>query len=170
MTKEKSPLIKFGKDLVPAHLVWKKMESMTVAADLIDSFNKKHQHLATESTLAVVPKVRKRLKDVTVFIAEKEEAQKDTLADDAKKLLEQHPLEEVMDILQEKKGIEMDIKGLLQLVGNESYHQALVKEAGLLTSNLISPEQMADLWNELGRPAPSGGFWTTSKVEAILSL
>ncbi|MCB1798452.1 MAG: hypothetical protein KDI67_06165, partial [Gammaproteobacteria bacterium] len=60
------PMICFGGEWIPAHDVWKKMETTTVVVDAIARFNEHFPHLASADTRNVVPLVRQRLKDVTL--------------------------------------------------------------------------------------------------------
>ena len=56
------------------------------------------------------------------------------------------------------------------LAGDAAYRAALSREATEYELNRISPQQAADLWNDLGRPAPGGGLWNAAKVQALLLL
>jgi hypothetical protein len=53
------------------------------------------------------------------------------------------------------------------MVGKQPYIGSLKKEVGFLHNNGISNEQIAELWNELGRPGPSGADWTKETVTLV---
>jgi hypothetical protein len=54
------------------------------------------------------------------------------------------------------------------LAGSESYRHSLALEGAVLTNNSISPDQIAVLWNEAGRPAPGKPLWDRLLVVEVL--
>lgn len=95
--------------------------------------------------------------------AEQEEA----ILNLANELIETLQVEDVMQILTEKFSVEMDYNRLIGLVGDDRYTQALKREVAELEINSISIEQMANLWNSLGKPALGNDRWTTATVSAL---
>jgi hypothetical protein len=158
--------IRFGGEWIPARDAWKKMETATVVVEHIDRFNENFPELASRSTRDVVPLVRQRLKNIELRMPSK--AELPDLSNAARELLATLPPEDVLDVLAEQHGAEIDMLGLIQMVGDTVYLEALSREGQEFQMNRISTDQTAQLWNELGRPAPGGGLWTGQKVEALL--
>lgn len=168
MTNSLEPKILFNGQFIPAHEAWKRMETATVATEILERFNQTFPDLATEETRAVVPLVRKRLKDVEVTLP-KRPPKAPEIKERALALLKTTSPEDVLNILRVEFGSELDMQQLLSLTGKEPYLNAISQEADELITNKISNKQMAELWNELKRPAPGGGFWTAAKVANLLS-
>lgn len=163
---QEQPTIRFGDDWLPAHEAWGKLETANAVADTIDRFNERFPQLASRETRDVVPLVRQRLKDIELRMPEK--AVPPDNAALAAAMLDSMPPESVIETLADKHGVALDLKQLVQLVGDEAYAGALRREASILELNRISPEQTAQLWNDAGRPAPGGGLWSPKKVGALL--
>ncbi|MDJ0739264.1 MAG: hypothetical protein QNJ91_06080 [Gammaproteobacteria bacterium] len=161
------PLIRFGDAWIPAHDAWKKMETATVVVDRIDRFNENFPQLSSHRTRDVVPLVRRRLKNVELRMPRP--AEQPDIAAIASGLLETLSPDDVLDALAERHASEMGLDQLIQLVGERPYLDALGREAGDFAMNRISPEQTAQLWNELGRPAPGGGLWSAGKIQSLLA-
>lgn len=166
------PTINFGGEQIPAHEAWGRLETLSTATDLLDRFNADHPDLATEFTVQVVETVRHRLQRIQLTMPAKggNEGGDTNGVDEvnlAKELLAKYSPEEVLEMLEAEHGVEMNIHALSQAAA-EAYVQALAREAVELEANMVLPDQMADLWNELGRPAPGGGLWTTSKVHQLI--
>lgn len=159
-------MIRFGGEWIPAHDVWKKMETTQVVVDAIARFNETFPHLSSADTRNVVPLVRQRLKDVQLRMPRKSELP--DLCGVAGSLLEAMAPEDVIDALREQHGAEITLNQLVQLVGDQAYRDALSREAAEYQMNRISPDQTAQLWNDAARPAPGGGLWTAKKVNALL--
>ena len=124
--------------------------------------------LASATTRDVVPLVRQRLKDIELHMPYK--GSQADLAELAVNLLSSMSPEEVIDTLEQEHGARIGIVDLIQLAGDAAYRAALSREATEYELNRISPQQAADLWNDLGRPAPGGGLWNAAKVQALLLL
>lgn len=165
-SKTAEPMIRFGGDWIPAHDLWKKMETANVVADAIERFNASFPHLSSTGTRDVVPLVRQRLKNIDLRIPGKDN--RPDLGKVALGLLETMPPEDVLQVLEDQYNTPMDIRQLIQLAGEEAYATALLREAGVFALNMISPDQTADLWNDAARPAPGGGPWTARKVQGLL--
>jgi hypothetical protein len=161
------PMIRFGDEWVPAHEIWNKMETATVVVDTIDHFNQEFPDLASADTRNVVPLVRKRLKDIQLRMPTKGEPP--DLQSIAADLLTSMPPEDVIQYLAERYGAKLDLHQLIQLAGEQDYLKALGREAAEFEMNRISPEQMAELWNGAGRPAPGGGLWNAKKVAGLMA-
>lgn len=164
---DKDPKIMFGGKWISASDALHKMESASVATDVIERFNNNFPHLASEITKDVVPLARKRLKNIKLMMPEEpNKADFDALV---KEILENSSPEEALDILEQEHGQKMDMQGLISLAGAEAYVESLRRDAVELEINMISADQTAELWNEIGRPAPGGGLWNEQKVEKVLS-
>ena len=160
------PMIRFGETWLPAHQIWHKMDIANMAADAIERFNANFPHLASAETRDVVPLARRHLTGIELH-----EPSRDTqpeLAGIARGLLESMSPEDVTETLGDKYDAQLDLPQLIQLVGEAAYSEALSREAHRCVLNRVSPEQTATLWNELGRPAPSGGLWTATKITRLL--
>lgn len=167
MTDTLEPKILFNGMLIPAHEAWKKMETATVATEILERFNKKFPNLATEETYAVVPIVRKRLKEIELRLP-KLPPKAPEIKGRAIALLTKTSPEDTLDTLRTEFGSEIDVQQLLAMTGKEPYLRSIAQEANELTTNKVSHEQMAELWNELKRPSPGGGFWTAAKVRRLI--
>jgi len=165
-TNKAEPMIRFGGEWVPAHDLWKKMETANVVTDAIEHFNDNFPYLSSPDTRDVVPLVRQRLKDIDLRMPGK--YTRPDLTPVAHRLLESMSPEDTIATLHDKYGIQVDIAQLIQLAGEDAYVAALSREAHEFALNLISPEQTADLWNDALRPAPAGGLWTATKVQSLL--
>lgn len=164
--QDEQPMIRFGGDWIPAHDVWKKMETANVVVDAIDHFNTSFPHLSSDDTRDVVPLVKQRLKDIELRIPVK--YKQPDLAPVAAELLDSMSPEDAIEVLAEKHDVQMDLMQLIQLAGEKCYVKAMYREATEYRLNLISTDQTARLWNDLARPAPGGGLWTGKKITALL--
>jgi len=162
------PLIRIGEHWVPAHEAWQKLETATAVTEIIDRFNQRFPELSTPVTREIVPLVRQRLKTITLHMPRRQTVPE--LEDIATELLHRHPPEEVIEILREQHDQDIDLAGLVALAGEEPYLDALRHEAREYTTNKILPEQTADIWNDMHRPAPGGGLWNRRKVEMLLQM
>jgi hypothetical protein len=91
----------------------------------------------------------------------------DYIADAAKQLLEAMPLEDVLRMLQEDYGESIAIHELIAMVGEDTYREALIREAKEFAANMITPDQIAILWNESGIARPTGGLWTEKDIHEL---
>jgi len=64
MAEKKIPKVRLGDTWVPAHRIWKVVESITTAADLVEKFNADRTELTTPVTRDVVDMVRTRIRDM----------------------------------------------------------------------------------------------------------
>lgn len=164
--KAAEPMIRFGGKWIPAHDLWKKMETANVIADAIERFNTKFPHLSSSHSRDVVPLVRQRLKDIDLRMPE--ELSEPDIGEITVALLESTSPEGVITVLNNQYGTRIDIGELMQLAGEQAYASALVREAGEHVRNQISHEQTAELWNDAARPVPGGGLWSAKKVQDLL--
>ncbi len=162
------PMVLFAGKWIPAHLAWKKMQTATVVADVIERFNQGFPGLSTEDTRDVVPLVRQRLKDIHLRMPTSHAKSRD-LSPLAQELLDTMSPEAAIDTLREKHGVNIEISQFIQLVGDQNYLEALRREATDFELNQILPRQTAQLWNESSRPAPGGGIWTEDKIQKLIS-
>jgi hypothetical protein len=158
-------MIQFGGEWLPACDARERIDTANAAIDAIDRFNNAFPRLATASTREVVPLVRQRLSGIKLRLRYPGELQ--DLAQLASDLLHSLSPEHVLESLAERRGEQLDITQLIQLTGEQPYLLALRREAAELDQNRVSPEQTAQLWNELARPAPGGGRWNARQVIAL---
>lgn len=161
------PEIRFGEFWVPAHQAWKKLEIASTVTDNIDHFNARFPQLSTELTRSVVPLVRQRLKNVDMRTPRRKAGE--DLAPLAKELLQSMLPEDVLNTLARDHDEKLNLRELIALAGEHAYLQSLRTEAGEYESNKISPDQTAQIWNEMLRPAPGGGLWTREKVHRLIN-
>lgn len=165
--KPQAPMIRFGGRWSPAHEVWNKMETATFVAAAIERFNAMFPHLSSAETRDVVPLVRQRLKDVELRMPSNPPDLPDP-GPVATDLLATQTPERALQALREEHGMELDLLQLVQLVGERPYADALTREAEEYREKRVSPDQTARLWNDAGRPGPSGGLWTAHKIDMLL--
>jgi len=165
-TKEE-PKIRFGEHWIPAHQAWKKMETASAVADVIDHFNTHFPELSTPVTRDVVPTVRQRLKDIQLQMPT--QAEPTDHAAIAMKMLRDMAPEDVIDELARDHDLDINLQELIALAGQEAYLDALQREAKEYEANMILAEQTSQIWNEMARPAPGGGLWNKVKVEKLIN-
>jgi hypothetical protein len=161
-----APMIRIGDRWVPAHEAWAHMETASAVADHIERFNHNFPELSTQTTREVVPLVRQRLKDISLRMPDKSSAR--DLSGMARKLLDRLSPEEAIEQLLASSGEELTVRELIALAGEQAYVGALRREAVEYQANQILPEQTAQIWNDMARPAPGGGLWSQQKAEALL--
>ncbi len=164
---DEQPMIRFAGVWVPAHEVWKRMESATVVVEHLERFNTKFPNLSSKHTRDVVPLVRQRLKEIELRMPSKEEDVAD-IGDIAAQLLESQSIDETLETLAEQHDVSLSAEQLVHVAGEDAFLKAMRREAREFVTNRVSPEQNAQLWNEQGRPAPGGGLWSPTKVIALL--
>jgi len=159
------PQVRLGGTWLPLHLVLEKMETAATVINVIEQFNTEFAHLATADTRDVVPCVRRRLEDTEQRIPDARG--QGPLAEYAADLLTTLSPEQVIETLATDKGVLINQDLLIQLAGEEPYHEALQRDAVELDSHSVSAEQAARLWDDLGRPAPNGRSWRASDIEEL---
>jgi hypothetical protein len=86
----------------------------------------------------------------------------------AAELIEANLVDDVLDTLISEFDREIDFHGLIDLCGREKYIDALRREAMELKQNSISPEQTAELWNSVSKPAIGGERWNATAVSVLM--
>ncbi len=114
---DEEPMIQCGGEWVPAHEVWSKIETLQSVATAIERFNDEFPDLATLTTREVVPIVRERLKQVQLRMPGREEPVDSQAV--ASEMLQTLPPEEVVEELQRRHNIHVDLIQLIQLVGEQ---------------------------------------------------
>ena len=93
---------------------------------------------------------------------------RNALEERAAELIENRHTDDVLDMLIAEFNQDIDFHGLLDLCGREKYVAALRREAIELRANSISPEQTADLWNSVDKPAIGGEHWNAQAVAVLM--
>jgi hypothetical protein len=147
---------------------------LTVANDAVDHLRYLTQHFPSLVTSEVKEAIARweKFKQCRGSLEFAEPKQKEVvdqavLAKTAIKLLEDHQMEDVMDVMAEQFSIDMDYPKLIGLIGKTRYRQALRHESRELQNNAISFDQMASLWNSLGKPALGGDRWTAHSISLL---
>jgi hypothetical protein len=83
-------------------------------------------------------------------------------------LIEDHLTDDVLDMLMQEFETEIDYHGLMDLCGRDKYIAALRREAIELKDNCVSPEQTAELWNSVDKPAVGGDRWNAKAVSVLM--
>ncbi len=149
----------------------KLIDALEACADQLERLNTYYPKLACEASQEGVQQWRKRKGEIHLVMQEIQKRQGVEYVVDtgklARDLLVSHSVEETLDLLLKDHGIEMNVKTMVKMVGKQSYLGALKKEVGFLHNNGISNEQIAELWNELERPGPSGDPWCRETVTLV---
>ncbi len=149
----------------------KLIKALEDCADQLEHLNMDYPKLASEASHEGVQHWRKRKGEIHLVMQEIQKRQGVEYVVDtgrlARDLLVSHSIEEALDMLLKDHGIEMDVKTMVKMVGKQPYLGALRKEVEFLHNNGISNEQIAELWNELDRPGPSGAEWSEATVTLV---
>ncbi len=162
---EQEPKVRLGDAWLPAHLVWRKIETAASVIDVIEHFNAEFAHLATAKTRDLVPSVRRRLEEIQQRMPNADG--QGALAEYAAHLLTRLLPEQVIETLVTDKGVQLNQAFLIQLAGKNHYREALQRDATELESHKVTAEQTARLWDDLGRPAPNGRSWRAADIEEL---
>jgi hypothetical protein len=145
----------------------KLVSAVDACADRLEYLNNTFPKLATPTTKDGVEYWRQR----RIQTAEQDSADKAKTGIDLRSvafdLLQQHSLEDVLDLLLEKHRVELSLPELVQLIGEQDYLVVLRREFNELLTNAISFEQIATLWNDLDRPALGGPVWTSESISTL---
>lgn len=152
---------------IPVHLAWKKIEVLNTAADHLDRLNEEYPHLSTKFSCEILPIVRQRLRDSVSDVAAPKRID-DNYIDFLKEQIKSQSPEDCIDNLRSAYNVDINLSDLIYHVGEDNYIDAMIREAELYRDNKISPDQTAELWNDLQRPAPGKTHWTTTDVENLL--
>lgn len=147
------------------------MRAFVGSVDRLDELNEKFPELATSSTQTAVEDAR-RLLGTIEMAAQKPKVGKlskeEILAAAARELLQTCGLDDTIEILQSEHRTTLTPKQLVQLVGKHTYIATLRKEARDYQANSISFDQIAQLWNDFGRPPLGDAAWTGRTVSTLI--
>jgi len=148
------------------------LAAIDACADLLEDLNTKRPELAGDTSRQGVELWRNRKIVQAGKPFEEEEESSGTgdpdLAGLITELLKTNGIEDVLDILEAQHNTSLTIEQMIDVVGKEAYIEALRKDAGELSSNSISYNQIASLWNDLGRPALGGVNWNSRGVSILI--
>ena len=82
-------------------------------------------------------------------------------------LIGHYSFEEVLDLLLNDHQIELTPAQLANAVGKKQYLNMLKRDVEEMMTHAISYEQIAVLWNDLGRPTISGGEWNSRGISML---
>ncbi len=146
-------------------------------ADQLEHLNQAFPGLASDDTHTAVKNWRQRRGEIRLQVKEVQKGHGVEIVQNVDvvqdldqlcaELLETHGLEDASDILLEKHGIDISVHELIKNVGKEAYIAAMRKEVTFLRENGVAFDQIASLWNELGRPGPGSGPWTEPSVSLL---
>jgi len=162
-------MMKIAGRWVPTHKMWKMLETVNTATDLVDRFNQDMPEIASSDTRDTVAAVRERLRSLQMNMPNGEE-EKPPIGDAAIELLKCQSPEEAIATLEQEYGSKPDLKDLITLVGPEAYIDSLRAEVDEYLQNMITPDQIAELWNEARRPSPHGGLWSENMIKKTFDL
>lgn len=77
-------------------------------------------------------------------------------------------VDEIIETLAIEHNLELDAAALARLAGAEAYSSMLRRELQQYRQYFLSPEQVAELWNEAAISVPGGGLWNTAAVERLM--
>lgn len=169
MAGSNQPTVRIAGKWIPTHRIWKMLETVNTATDLVERYNDENPDHASSITIDAVTAVRERLKALQMSLPTSEEETRDP-AEVAGELLKTMPPEDVIATLEQEHGVKANMQGLITLVGEEVYVESMRDEANEYIANMITPDQIAELWNELHRPSPNGGLWSEHLVKKTFDL
>ena len=129
-----------------------------------------YPHLASREVKAAIEtwsNLKEKKGSLEITKPKEKAVQNELLSEEAVALMQEHQMEDVMEMLAEKFSIELDYVGFIGLIGNDRYRGALRHEAREMRKNAISFQQMADLWNSMGKPALGGDRWTAHSISTF---
>lgn len=92
---------------------------------------------------------------------------KAALKEHALGLFKKYDFEDVLDKMASHHDGNLNGIQLVELVGPSAYYEALKREIAVFSSNAITNDQAANLWNSLGRPSLYGGAWNGSDISKL---
>lgn len=169
MANEKKTFIKIAGMDIPIHLAWKKITVLREASDVLDRLNEKYPKLSSDFTQDILPIVKHRLDSAIGEYTPPPELSTDFI-EYLKQKIKTHAPEDCIDLLFREKNIEINLNDLVNAIGSPLYLAALKREAESdeYIQNKIAPEQIAQIWNDMKRPAPGKDHWVTKDVEKLL--
>jgi hypothetical protein len=148
--------------------------AIDACADRLDFLNQTFSSLATPTTLRGVElwrqcRIKSPVTQSEALLQTEEQQPAVDLKSIAIGLLTKHSLEDVLDLLAANYSSEMTLPELIHLIGRQQYLIALKRELNELLKNAISFEQIATLWNDLGRPSFGSPTWTSRAISLLAS-
>ena len=138
--------------------------------DRLDTLNTKYPNLADDYTRETVERMRRgNLVYTPPTDGAGGEEDAGMLAEIARELVSSHGLDDAIDILLSEHQTTLNLLQLANLIGRKAYRAALLQEAAVYQDNLVSLEQMAQLWNEFSRPPLLGeSTWTAKSISILI--
>jgi len=149
------------------------LAAVDACADLLEGLNQRRPDLADETSRQGVELWRNR-KLVTPGKPFEDEVDRGSDSGDVDlaalitKLLATNGIEDALDILEAEHETSLTIEQMIEVAGKEPYIDALRRDAAELSENQISYNQIASLWNDLGRPAMGGIKWNSRGVSILI--
>ena len=106
--------------------------------------------------------------EIVWLARERRRFEQSALESRAQELLDSHHVDEALELLAQEFDKALDYYSLIDLGGRDKYIGALRREAIELKQNFISPEQTAELWNSVGKPAVGGERWNALAVSVLM--
>lgn len=149
--------------------------AIDACASQLEHLNDSYPQLATTATLQSVEQWRGRNEPSTLIEEPTEAATRAAetpsepidMREVAVKLVAEHSVEDALELLFEQHRIELTLPELVHLIGRKVYVTTLKRDLQELLKNAISYEQIANLWNDLERPAPGNGAWSSRSVSLL---
>ncbi len=150
------------------------LNAVDACADLLEELNQKRPELAGKASQQGVELWRNRIivqpGSAQEGLEEADDAPNKTdLAELITDLLQSNGIEDVLDILEAQHETSLTVEQMINIAGKEVYIDALRKDASELSNNAISYNQIASLWNDLGRPALGGVKWNSRGVSILVA-
>jgi hypothetical protein len=143
------------------------MAAIDACASQLEHLNNQFPHLATTSTLQGVESWRGRRMVNQIDPPPKPAPEPLDIRTIAIGLVTAHSLEDALDLLLEKHDIDLSLPEFVHLIGRKSYTAALRRDLQELLKNAISYEQIANLWNDLERPALGNDIWNSRSISLL---
>ncbi|MCB1760705.1 MAG: hypothetical protein KDI68_13095 [Gammaproteobacteria bacterium] len=146
------------------------MAAIDACASQLERLNNQFPHLATTSTLQGVESWRGRRVVKPTPVEEPPQKSASEPLDIralAIGLVADHSLEDALDMLLEQHDIDLSMRELVHLIGRKSYSATLKRDLRELLKNAISYEQIANLWNDLERPALGNDTWNSRSISLL---
>jgi len=153
-------------------------QALDACAERLDSLNQSFPDLASSISKEAVAQWNRTKVSLGLNLAssddsESQEEDSENPLYEARKLaielLQNNGLEEVLDILQTEHALTLNMPKLAHLIGNTAYRGALKKDGVQMLQNAITYEQIANLWNDLERPAFEAQNWNSRNVSVLMS-
>lgn len=142
---------------------------MSDCADQLDRLNQHFPNLVTSASLEGVECWR----NCEINMQDSSKADRDgdgteEIREVAQQLVKTEDLEDVLEILKVKHGVELNLPQLVELIGKEPYLNVLRKEASLMVDKGLTYEEISIAWNDLGRPALGASKWEAKAISLLV--